>query len=252
MEHVAPAGAAIPRPAWRDPCPESGRTRRGRGRRAAARADPADTRPPRLPAGCSSSASTCIAVQRRPPSALPEPPMPTRPRPPQSADRLTGPRVLHRRRRRRARRRAVSAASSSRPARLAPPATAAESLESAPARASPAPSAAAAAASDEADTPPSGSEVASPGTPSLSLLTRSSSSPDAARCCRVPRPAGDSSPWQGRQDLNLQPAVLETAALPVELRPFAGARPEVAPSAGRGRHGIPTAGSRQHTPDDPV
>jgi hypothetical protein len=25
---------------------------------------------------------------------------------------------------------------------------------------------------------------------------------------------------QGRQDLNLQPAVLETAALPVELRPF--------------------------------
>jgi hypothetical protein len=27
---------------------------------------------------------------------------------------------------------------------------------------------------------------------------------------------------QGRQDLNLQPAVLETAALPVELRPFAG------------------------------
>ena len=26
---------------------------------------------------------------------------------------------------------------------------------------------------------------------------------------------------QGRQDLNLQPAVLETAALPVELRPFA-------------------------------
>jgi hypothetical protein len=29
-------------------------------------------------------------------------------------------------------------------------------------------------------------------------------------------------PLQGRQDLNLQPAVLETAALPVELRPFAG------------------------------
>ncbi len=29
---------------------------------------------------------------------------------------------------------------------------------------------------------------------------------------------------QGRQDLNLQPAVLETAALPVELRPFAGVR----------------------------
>jgi hypothetical protein len=27
---------------------------------------------------------------------------------------------------------------------------------------------------------------------------------------------------QGRQDLNLQPAVLETAALPLELRPFAG------------------------------
>jgi hypothetical protein len=25
---------------------------------------------------------------------------------------------------------------------------------------------------------------------------------------------------QGRQDLNLQPAVLETAALPVELRPY--------------------------------
>src|SRR5277367_2092110 len=29
---------------------------------------------------------------------------------------------------------------------------------------------------------------------------------------------------QGRQDLNLQPAVLETAALPVELRPFAVGR----------------------------
>ncbi len=27
--------------------------------------------------------------------------------------------------------------------------------------------------------------------------------------------------WQGRQDLNPQPAVLETAALPVELLPFA-------------------------------
>lgn len=26
--------------------------------------------------------------------------------------------------------------------------------------------------------------------------------------------------WQGRQDLNPQPAVLETAALPVELLPF--------------------------------
>ncbi len=26
---------------------------------------------------------------------------------------------------------------------------------------------------------------------------------------------------QGRQDLNLQPAVLETAALPIELRPYA-------------------------------
>src|SRR5687768_7139148 len=30
---------------------------------------------------------------------------------------------------------------------------------------------------------------------------------------------------QGRQDLNLQPAVLETAALPVELRPFGVGRP---------------------------
>src|ERR1700754_1858149 len=30
---------------------------------------------------------------------------------------------------------------------------------------------------------------------------------------------------QGRQDLNLQPAVLETAALPVELRPFEVGRP---------------------------
>src|SRR5271163_472778 len=41
---------------------------------------------------------------------------------------------------------------------------------------------------------------------------------------RPSRPASspDSSRQQGRQDLNLQPAVLETAALPVELRPFAG------------------------------
>ena len=36
------------------------------------------------------------------------------------------------------------------------------------------------------------------------------------------------SPLQGRQDLNLQPAVLETAALPVELRPFAVGRPTCA------------------------
>jgi hypothetical protein len=36
------------------------------------------------------------------------------------------------------------------------------------------------------------------------------------------RPASSPDALQGRQDLNLQPAVLETAALPVELRPFAG------------------------------
>src|SRR5699024_8087109 len=31
---------------------------------------------------------------------------------------------------------------------------------------------------------------------------------------------GSPGRWQGRQDSNLQPAVLETAALPIELRPF--------------------------------
>ena len=35
--------------------------------------------------------------------------------------------------------------------------------------------------------------------------------------------------WQGRQDSNLQPAVLETAALPIEPRPFA-MRPPAYPS----------------------
>src|SRR5258705_10553559 len=38
-----------------------------------------------------------------------------------------------------------------------------------------------------------------------------------------------SSPQQGRQDLNLQPAVLEAAALPVELRPFTVGRPTCGP-----------------------
>lgn len=33
---------------------------------------------------------------------------------------------------------------------------------------------------------------------------------------------------QGRQDLNLQPAVLETAALPFELRPFSSYTPRTA------------------------
>src|ERR1700742_558665 len=44
------------------------------------------------------------------------------------------------------------------------------------------------------------------------------------------RPASSSDVCllQGRQDLNLQPAVLETAALPVELRPFAVGRPTCA------------------------
>lgn len=28
------------------------------------------------------------------------------------------------------------------------------------------------------------------------------------------------SAWQGRQDSNLQPTVLETATLPIELRPY--------------------------------
>jgi hypothetical protein len=32
-------------------------------------------------------------------------------------------------------------------------------------------------------------------------------------------PLRRSTTWQGRQDSNLQPAVLETAALPIELQP---------------------------------
>src|SRR3954471_8948348 len=50
---------------------------------------------------------------------------------------------------------------------------------------------------------------------------------------------------QGRQDLNLQPAVLETAALPVELRPFSD-----------GTAGRPSIPSGTHTicalPDRPI
>ena len=65
---------------------------------------------------------------------------------------------------------------------------------------------------------------------------------------------------QGRQELNLQPAVLETAALPIELRPFGrfhrrlpGDCAQRNPSRKSGmcppaRH----TGKRQHTPERPV
>src|SRR5258705_5469625 len=50
---------------------------------------------------------------------------------------------------------------------------------------------------------------------------------------------------QGRQDLNLQPAVLETAALPVELRPFAVGRPTCAYLPGLTRRARSPFGTRR-------
>src|SRR6185312_12369091 len=46
--------------------------------------------------------------------------------------------------------------------------------------------------------------------------------PDHPQFPSLSRPVPDPAflQWQGRQDLNLQPAVLETAALPVELHPL--------------------------------
>ena len=63
---------------------------------------------------------------------------------------------------------------------------------------------------------------------------------------------------QGRQELNLQPAVLETAALPIELRPFGPGpvdRPISHQNPSRKSGMCPPArhaGKRQHTPGRPV
>ena len=56
--------------------------------------------------------------------------------------------------------------------------------------------------------------------------------PSVRLLLRPSRPASSSDVrrQQGRQDLNLQPAVLETAALPVELRPFAVGRTDPPPT----------------------
>ena len=78
--------------------------------------------------------------------------------------------------------------------------------------------------------------------------------PRAPRSRRSPRdpavlplmPTYCARPMQGRQDLNLQPAVLETAALPIELHPLAGSGARRARVRGPAAH-VPQESVRHRT-----
>src|SRR5664279_2058639 len=82
--------------------------------------------------------------------------------------------------------------------------------------------------------------------------TRARPAPEAA----IDHGSGTCVVLQGRQDLNLQPAVLETAALPVELRPLAAAGIRLRPRNPSRKSGMcppaRDAGRLQHTPERPV
>ena len=82
--------------------------------------------------------------------------------------------------------------------------------------------------------------------PRFRLALLAHADPLADPAVLTPIPTYCARPMQGRQDLNLQPAVLETAALPIELHPLAGSAARRARVHGPAAH-VPQESVRHRT-----